>query len=655
MPSNRRLRPRFDRRRFVQVSGLAGLAAVAGCLGDDDPDADDDVNDADDTDVADEDDVDDVDDVDDIDDTDDGDDGDDADDADDEPAIERHDAMPLITRGPPLPADCQYNRFNDPVPMWQGEGTLIEPLVSVSFGNNQIEPVIVDSWNYQPGLLEFTIHDNVFWWSGDRMTIEDYINELELQNYMWGGDELDAHDNIVAYEAVDEYTARLSLADTWRERWALSETIEGNSIGYSRGFSGPWLEQFEDAADLDAIEDLREAVSEERHTDDEDLVHNFHSPFEFRLDGSIGEVQEEHWELELVPEKNGTTRLFADEINFTRWQLVARDEVGAAHVDQFLAGDEPTMLIQWVQDADEAPFETKDLIYDRPFEQWGFTFNNEIHPADNVNFRRAWAYLTDHTLWEAPAMFPLDNTTPFFTDERLEQFVSQEVVDAHTDYKTDEIAIDDAEEEMIGGGFERNGNGQWLMQEDGASADAGEPIEFTVESYDWMPEVPDLGSDFWTDVNEFGINAEVILEGVDPWTVSARYSGGGMPELVFSSTFGEDNLSWAAPNPNLPSTIEAAPVGDEDGDPVEFDTRAMADRLPVTTEEAAYQDLVDQLAWCANQVLPRYTVVTVSRWWVANDERWRYPDPANAPEKFINDPIWTLGIGALSYVPEDER
>lgn len=653
-------RIRTTRRRLVETTGLGGAAVVAGCLGDDeepvdDVDADgvDDVDDVDDTDPAD--DTDDVDDV--VEEADDADGNDEI-----EEEIERYDVAPFLVRNPPMPGDVQYHRRGwdvEPLPSWIGFGGLEFSPMTRSFADSEVHGILVDNWTYEPGIVEFTFRDDFYWWNNDVVNAEDWVLDFELDNWTGGGEDLDAYPDIIATELIDDQTVRISLADTWREDWALQQTLLATGISTSRIFNEPWLEQFDDTGgDMDAVEDVRDelasyAIKSGEH--EEDLLHQAFTPFEFRLDGSLGEIGDTYWELELVPEKNGQQRRFADEINYDRWHVIASEDYDTVWGHYFVDGDMPISL-DW-ENAEAAEFPTRFLPYQRVEDRWAFTFNNDAHPSDNPHFRRAWLYATDRTLWEEFQYPPQEHVTPFLSDERLERVISEDLIAMLTDYGKDEVMWDDAEHEMEIGGFERDADGNWLNQE------SGEPIEIGLGVWNWIVNRTVMGdTDFTLDMDEFGIDVEIFdeLYADDPWRVVGGYTGGLLPEMIYDSIYGEDALSWgAAPNPNLPESVEAPPVGEADAsrdDWIEYDTRTMTDRLGVTVDDEAYRAMVDELTWIANQVLPRATIVGMVRTHAVNDYHWHVKDFDDYPELLGSIPNRRVfNNGALSYVPEEER
>lgn len=660
----------YGRRNALGLAGAFGSGMIVGCLGngdDDEADAPDDpVGDVEDTFTEPDDDDDETEDVvdpiepndDDADDTDD-DAPEEADDDDEE--VLRHDVAPIHWRGPPLPANAQYNYWGgtEPLPAWVTASCERYFEMGWSFHDQTLRGELVADYAYQPGILEVRFVDDVYWWSGTRYGAADWATEFELRNWATGGDNFDAHPAVVAADVVDDHTVRISLADTWREQWAVHQALATYPLQEpfsSRDFNRPWLEQFEDTGgDLDAIEEIRETFGSYNVTDDEELVHQFHIPLEFRLDGSVGDVGHDRWTLELVPEKNGNERRYVDEINYTALQFGA-DEEGVREEEAFLAEETPISedwsLVVDREDPD-VPFDFELLEFQLEYDRWGWIFDCDARPTSNAHFRRAWVYLADRTLWETPEYRPQEHVNVFLTDDRLEEWVSDDVIEGFLDYGKDDVKWDEAEAELIVGGFEQDGDGNWLDPETGGS------ISFTASGFSWYDFVSDLGSDFWTDLEAFGFDVAFRTDGEWDRPVFAGYVGGIIPEFAFETTFGEASLDWAAPNPAIRETVAAPAMDEPDADPedwIEYDTRAMTERLGIAVGDHAYQDLVDQLAWVANHLVPKATMVGQTRMNVVNANRWHVKEFADRPESWIRLPfrhIWHNGV--LNYVPEDDR
>ena len=663
----------MKKRRILQAGGMGGLVFLtAGCLGDDEQDDEDDSGDDIDLDDTDDELMDDGDDeVVQDDDTD-----DEADPADDgEPdaePVEIHDVT-LHYAHPDYdhPPDMGHNPYSPELPFPHIFDSAQAPLVQQQDGVDRMHPVLASDWSYEPGILEFTLRDGYYWWSGDEVTIDDVVAVLEFEDYFFGGDELNAHENIITYEKTGDRQARLALADTWREFYALVQTLAGWYPPDSRFHLEPWIEAFEDAPDLDAIHEIREDIEATPYTTDEDIEYAYYHGYEFRLDddgpGGIGET---YFEFEAVPEKDGNLRhTFNPETNprppnyrYIRAHVsdTAWWEVGGT--DWFLNGDFP-----WIRPdtgiEEDADFPIRE-VHLGPGGGTGFTFNSQVHPGDNVHFRRAWGWFVDVTAWmtePVTSVYP-SYLYPLSNDDQLNAWVSEEIIDSLTDYGIQEHRWDDAETEMETGGFERNADGEWLLQEDGPKGDAGEAIDLTIDTWGWADGLQDHATDFWSDLEDWGIETEIIPDTDVAWglredyVVRESYTGAEYPELAFEAPFGSPAGSRGFAQ--LPSTVEAPELGATTGpgpdtaDWVEFNVGPMYDRLPVTTDQEMYQSLIDQLTWVSNQIVPHFTVSTGNLYWV-NDHHWSYVDPDETPELFWG--LIRFMDGQWNWVPEADR
>ena len=649
---------RLTRRQQLVASSAVLGGTLAGCLGDDEELADD-VDDGDDM-VDDEDDTVVEDDDDPIED-----DGDDDDvPADDTAVVELQDVTAHWIYHGDLPPDIQHNNYAEGGGISDNAWGMSSnyQLVVRSVYDNEIYGMLIDDWSYSPGVLEFSLHDDFYWWSGDQVTVDDYLMQLDFQDYLWGGDDLDAFAEVVSRDRVDDNTLRFALGDSWHEDWAFEETILETQIAHSRVFYEPWLEQFEDAPDLDAVEDIRDDVNDDQITDDERLVHTNNTLFEFRYDGSIGEVTEESFTFELVPEKNGNVRHFANpdnhdvlpNVKYHHLEIRAyRDETRIPAEELFDTQEKPMLegeghpdYIVRAIDRD-LDFEADVFAFRRgPNDMGGMQFNHRSHPGDNPHFRRAMAYLTDNTTWDPhPEAQSVEYFHPYLSDEELFQWHSDDVIDALTDYGYDEMRFDDAETELVNGGFEQDADGNWLFAEDGEEGMAGEPMDFDVHSPEWMVYVADHGSDWIADLDDFGISTTWFAEDFsveDDWTFMYSYTGGTTPDHAFNFIFNDEVATWSRRYYNIPSTVlappflETAEAGASMDDWEEYDTAAMADRLPVTTDEEIHRQLSDELLWVTNQLCPHYSTAPALRQEVANVDRWHWPSMEDTPVRWWN-------------------
>ena len=640
-----RIADQIDRRRFMAYATGGAAVGLAGCLGDDEVDPDDD---------------DDVDDMDDVDDT------DDVDDVDDDPEeIERWDVQVWEDRRPPAPPDSQYQSYSG-INRTTWDGMMQYELLSRSWGDMQMYPEIAEGWDYQPGLITVDLHEDFWYFDDGVIDAENIMMHWELQNYHWGGDDLHSNDNVVRAEQTDDYQIRFNLIDTWRESWALEQSIadwnpQGSGLYYQE-----WLDRFLDAPDLDAIEDIREELGDETHPSPDPFYYNA-----FRVVDAI----EDRWILRLRvgeehPETGVSPPHYVSDINFLEKHIVTNEE-DARTREMFRAGAVPyDGLSHWDGDEDELPFEVRHLPgVCRAISGWGVLFNCSRPPMSNTRFRRAIQYATDKDTWTpSPYSRHDDRGSPFFTPEREENFVSSDIVEALDTFDPEEANLDQARTELELGGFEWDGDGRLLWMEGDR---AGEPQEYTFYTYAWEGGIAENGTDWVSAMDELGITFDGFISDEAHWgrihsdgdfDIGSGYWGGGDPVQVMAGNFG-DSAIWGMAYPRLGETVDAPPIGenwrdDPDVELETYDTRAMADRLAVTQDDAAFQELVDTLTWVWNQVVPRFGVSqcdpNVGGSYL-NADRFDMADQYDRPDLWTKSP-WrrAWNTGNLQYVGGEE-
>ena len=590
--SNERLVDAMNRRKVMAAMGAISIPTVAGCAGgngdDDDGDGDDDSNGDNGTN---------------------GENGTNGDGSD----IDRHDVTLEFFGDPPIPEDVQWNPFGPTLPNFTTGRYARHDLANRSFYDGQIYGDMVAEWEYQPGLLTFTLHDDFYFWDGSNVTADTFLKHERLLDYHDGGDDLNYEEDIVGREKVDDYTVQLSLADTYNEDYALQITLHNYDIMASEPWMDEWLGRFEDAEEegLDAIEEVREDLAEHQENEPQYFCN---VPFE------ITGAQEDHFELELRTDDriDHPEPHHVDQVNYTsvRWYTV--EETGPRWQQSFQDGDSPffgpAASGNYVEE-ENLDFEVEDYITTLDSDAGRLVFNCSFDNWRDPHLRRAIAYLCNYeTFEESRGTQPRTTTSPFLSDEREENFVSEDVRESFTDYGWNESRPEDARAEMEAGGFEQDGDGNWLFKE---GDQAGEPIEVDFLAWEYNAFFEEQGGQFLDDLNDFGIQADIVLDNDELWAqfIDAEFDanfashGGPIPELSLQYVYDDTNFGNQG-NPQIPETVEAPPVGEPAG-PGEADAftetyepGADFDRLLTTTNEEMYQNIVDELAWIANQITP---------------------------------------------------
>jgi hypothetical protein len=418
-----------------------------------------------------------------------------------EQGMQRYDNQPVISlyRRPAAPPDSQYQSYS-PQGDHSWDGAMRFGLLSRSFADGQIYGEMCNDWEYTPGLLEISLHDDWHYWTGENIDADNILLHWRLQDFVGGGDDLNAHSNVIRAEKTGDLSVRFALTDTWRETYAIVQTMEYWGPSGTTEYYRPWLQKFRDAANQSDIEDLRTKLEETTEKDPNPFNHN---PFK------IVDATENRWIFKLrTPENNelpgDQVPHFVDEINYLNFEYIVGTEEQREN-QLFLEGRN---LASGPDDfsEDELPFPITSVEFSRATDQWSFLFNCSTPPTNDRHFRRAIAYMTNRKQYMQPREIPDEVLTPFMTPDREQRYVSSDVLEGLTDYGWDETRREEATREMEAGGFERDSRGRWLFKQGDR---AGEPMEFTISRYVWQDQVGNQGTDFIDVMSDWGIGISV--------------------------------------------------------------------------------------------------------------------------------------------------
>jgi len=573
--------------------------------------------------------------------------------------MERYNPTLQIHRAPPIPADAQYQPYAPTLASWS---TMMDNYFwKRSPADSNFYGQLVEEWDYSPGVLDFKVAENAYFWNGEHITAQNALEHIELVDYMEGGATADAYEFIVQTEQLSEYEARLYLSDTYTEDFALQNTLGGDVLTGSSEWYGEYLEQFRDATTTDEIRSIRSTV---RNTTEKDPKYFHDGPFK------VTDAEEDRWILSLRTSdvtEGDYTPLFVDEINYTTVEVVASDQ-GQRSIEAFENGDG---LFRYVGDDYDPGFETSIIEQTRPIDAFGYAFNCSKPPFDNHHFRRAWAYMCDrkkHTPGGPNNMAVNKIITGLGTDVLESRFDDGGLLDSLTEYGYDEIKRDKAKEEMESGGFERDSGGNWLYQK---GDNEGQPIEITVPVHSWQGGSANAATAFENAMADFGINISVQTEdsvsslNIPLWTaynrleytVGQAYWGGAGPVSTYSNIYGNEFM-FGAPGSQFPETIDLPPLGEPDSTVVEtFEPVRMANQLAVTNNEEQFNELTKKLIWVTNQAVPKFGVGKNLIRIMLNTEKWDMSLPtADHPDKWIGTPLRAAwNNGGMTFIPEEDR
>jgi ABC-type transport system substrate-binding protein len=570
------------------------------------------------------------------------------------------DATFRVDRRPPTPAEAQYQQFGPNGPTF--DGMLDYVLLSRSYADQKFYGEVAEDWNYRPGVMDITLKEDFYFWDGEQITADDVMVTYKLSNYMWGGDENDAYENIVRAEKTGDFSVRFFLADTFREQFALANAFTGWTFFGSLNYYGPWIEKFEGASTQEEVEKVRTNLGNKEEKNPEPFYYNA-----FKIVGA----EEDRWNLKLRTQDMEQTKApavphFVEDINYANTVITtieSKKRVKNAFLQGKVPYGNPTEGTGQI-DESKLDFETEWTSLIRPADVGAYSFNCSKPPMSNAHFRRAWMYMLDTKKHSTARMNPEKAVTGFFTENRENIYISDSVRESLTDYKWDQHAVEAAEREMKKGGFEKSAKGNWLFQKGDR---AGTPMSFEIPSFSWMSSLRNHSTSFTQAMDDFGIKVKHVGDTGGVWgkiadtsyDVAMTYWGGGYPARTFAINFGTVE-GFGSGNPLMPDTWEGPPVGQPDADPSEtYQLTTAAQRLKVTRNDEQYQRLVDRLSWAFNQTVPRAPIGAAAQRALLNTTKWDWPIPIAEGDNphywikmFFRRP-WNTG--GVAYVPEGER
>lgn len=564
--------------------------------------------------------------------------------------VDRYDTTVALTI-PISRAEFQHQRYGTLNPGGFGD-ILSFDLANRSYGDNSMYGELIDEWSYDGGQLDVTLHEDFTYWSGEPVDAENVMVHYELQQFRTRSG--DAHPSIDALERTGEYELRFSLAEDWREEYAVDRSVGGWSPRGSTAYYEEWLEKFRDAANDDEV---TEVLANLVQTGENDAAPFYNGPF--RITGG----HENRVDCELRLDETPVPH-FVDDINFTKLELkLVNPQRSMEPTGLFNDGWRPMAASDEIEGASPS-FETVRAAFPPRTGQWSLLFNCRTPPGSNPRFRRAINYATDRKSMRQPSdVLPNRRHTPFATPEREERYVGEDVREALEDFRWDEAEMEAATREMEAGGFERDSEGQWLYRE---GEEAGEPMDVRIIASPAQTALGDRVGQFRRELGDWGMTIAVQavqdyrsrLDAGSNFTVAATRWGGGVPERALPMNFARDTAgSFAVPG--LPATLEAPPVSEQWPTVEElesYDVRTMARSVRTTGDDGTFQELVDRLTWVYNQTTPRIGVELPAGEYAFNTTRFDVALPADAPSLWTRPPpdrVATTGI--VDYVPQAER
>lgn len=533
-----------------------------------------------------------------------------------------------------IPDEVQFNAYNPTQSAWQPTEFIYDLLMNYHQSKQEFIPVIVSDWSFDGKTMTLQMNEDYTWHNSDSVTADDLATKLKLNRYM----EYPISDFVNSINASGEYAVELGLASTVNES-VIMHTLFG---------SGSWLDtphsRYKDK--LQAFEDA--TTESETKSARESLIKWVPDWGASDVIGN-GPWQAVSADTERFQMKRYDAYPRTDAINFPelhlkyqssvtqgRWAAVKSDNVDAIR----------TMF---------APGEVIDKFPDHWIGAETFAFNDGglhfqfDHPVfGDRRVRQAIGHIVDPESLEQ-AYSSRNVTEPYtvppcgISMHRTEKWLG----DALGDFTAYEPNQQQAADYLREAGFSKDGD-TWTKP-DGKSLS----VEILLQSGRWVS----IGQTLVSALESFGINATVRtaegatfqtrLENGDfsiaiTWWNGSFYNG-GYPYFGMRGTFVGNKDSHGYPD----AFSVPMPVGDPGGTEEKVDVHTKLTELSKTQDDNREKQLIRELAWVYNQVLPVIPITEkVDLSWVSNDD-WTVPKESDAAYKVPFAAWWLMRDGKM--------
>ncbi|HFC11250.1 MAG TPA: ABC transporter substrate-binding protein [Anaerolineae bacterium] len=453
-------------------------------------------------------------------------------------------------------------------------------------------PLAGDSWEWTDDTtLTVKLHEGAKWSDGSDFTAQDVIDTFTIRRLL-GSSEWKFMDSI---DALDEHTVQFHLIEpsTTFPRRVLSRAVP---IRPSSTY-GEYAQQVRDLVDqgLDSDSDEWAALLED---------FNAFRPDDMVVLGPYKIDQDSVTESQLIMNKNESS-FMADWVKFDRIVNYNGETpditplVLAREVDYATHGFPPASEAQFVADGTRI---IRGPLYSGP----ALYFNMNIHPFELPEFRQALAYAIDR---DENGFIALGDSgkrqvlMSGFADSVAETWLTDETKAALNHYDFNRAK---AEEILLGLGFSRNGDGNWVD-------DTGAALEFELtapaEFADWSAAAENTAEQ----LTEFGI--PVTFRGVNFQQHPVDVRAGDFQLAIRNWGAANPHPSFAY-NTDLTSYNGAGGEGVTGGSGMSFpmvqqtsrgevDLEAMLQESGSGGDEAAQVDVINAMALAYNELLPQ--------------------------------------------------
>ncbi|WP_225336463.1 ABC transporter substrate-binding protein [Halomicrobium urmianum] len=602
----------LSRRRFAELAGATGVVALAGCTGDGG-----DGGTGESTDPSDE----------------------NASEGDGGDGTQAYDKQHL-SRTNVVPANAQFNLQNPNSRSAIAYQLVFDEFTKFNYARGEFVPHAISDWEFTGDTFEMTVRKGLTWDDGDPVTAEDIATQLRLNQItngsMWNYTE--------SVDTPDERTVVLTLQGDVNPRIIEFDVLGDNWVHQKADVFGEYLETYESGDEDEAARQLQEFAYQ-------DVVAS--GPFSLEQAGQqqlLTTRRDDHPDSENV--------------NFSEYAF------------RYIDGNQQThqALINLTVDSIPIVFAPPEVVDQMPDAvqlettpgKWGMGLvpNHEHRHAGDRAVRQAIQYVVDRkavvqnvgdTLKQAPELpvgIPSDDQERWLGDAMSD----------FDDYGVGETMTDEATAVLKEAGYSKN-DGTWQDSD-------GNPVRLPVTApagwSDWITATETIVDQ----LNAFGFEATVDSRSYDAmastvWpngdfalSAGSWLPGGASAAFPYFSLY-HQLVEHASIPSNYPAMIESqggseadVTVPGRDGDDLTVNPSDRLEELSQTSDDAAIQEIVSELAWVTNVDLPVIPVMEkLDETFLTTDE-WSVPEQGSEKNQVKWPNAWLPKQGDLTYTGE---
>ncbi|MFB6075001.1 MAG: ABC transporter substrate-binding protein [Haloarculaceae archaeon] len=523
-----------------------------------------------------------------------------------------------------VPANLQFNANNPSNYSQIAYQDLFDNFVNFDYSSGEFVPYAIQDWNMSGTTFEMTLRDGLTWQNGDPVTAEDFVTQLRLG--LTVGAAYKSYTD--SFEAADDSTVVMHLSKetnpTIVKHRVFNNWIYAKSSKYGDYVdSGDELAQFADtdpiASSVWKLSDAgqQEMVLQRRESGHPDISNvNFQRKVYTFLDGNQAAQQ----------------ALISGDLD-AAWSLFSPPRVVANYPDR--------------------------VVEARPPAKWGMGLipNHEDQHMGKRKVRQAImeAMNREQVIQNAG---PRTKATPpiatgIATDDQ-QRWLGDSMSD-YTGYHKGSSAVDAADQLMSSAGYSKDGG----TYKDSNGNAVSLPIITPAGWSDWVSatqtiadQLSSAGFDAAVDARSFGSIAGNVWPNGDNFRITAGYwlPGGARTSfpyfpLEFELVQSGDTFDYRYPGHNG----EDITVPGMNGGQMTLNPQDKTNTLATTLNSDQSQQIVRDLAWVANKDLPMLPVAEkLEQSFITNDE-WNTPDEGSDKLMIKWPPSWLPKQGELTY------